>query len=51
MVKPHLIPTSSIPGVDEDLIIDILTQRTYSQRREIAFEYERKEKKVHFNRN
>ncbi|KAG7327789.1 hypothetical protein KOW79_009395 [Hemibagrus wyckioides] len=32
-------------GVDEDLIIDILTQRTYSQRREIAFEYERKAKK------
>ncbi|XP_062868689.1 annexin A2b [Trichomycterus rosablanca] len=32
-------------GVDENLIIDILTKRTYSQRREIAFEYERKTKK------
>ncbi|TSM20270.1 Annexin A2-A [Bagarius yarrelli] len=32
-------------GVDESLIIDILTQRTYSQRREIAFEYERSVKK------
>ncbi|MCI4383806.1 hypothetical protein PGIGA_G00030870 [Pangasianodon gigas] len=32
-------------GVDEDLIIDILTKRTYSQRREIAFEYEKKAKK------
>uniref|UniRef100_W5JYG0 Annexin n=1 Tax=Astyanax mexicanus TaxID=7994 RepID=W5JYG0_ASTMX len=32
-------------GVDEHVIIDILTRRTYRQRREIAFEYEKKEKK------
>ncbi|XP_053491186.1 annexin A2-A isoform X1 [Ictalurus furcatus] len=32
-------------GVDEAIIIDILTKRTYSQRREIAFEYEKKAKK------
>uniref|UniRef100_A0A3B4DX80 Annexin n=1 Tax=Pygocentrus nattereri TaxID=42514 RepID=A0A3B4DX80_PYGNA len=32
-------------GVDEHVIIDILTKRTYMQRTEIAFEYERKEKK------
>lgn len=38
-------------GVDEDLIIDILTKRTYSQRREIAFEYEKKAKKVLCNTN
>uniref|UniRef100_A0A8C8DVT9 Annexin n=1 Tax=Oryzias sinensis TaxID=183150 RepID=A0A8C8DVT9_9TELE len=33
-------------GVDEQTIIDILTKRTYSQRRDIAFAYERKTKKV-----
>ncbi|XP_068595184.1 annexin A2-like [Brachionichthys hirsutus] len=32
-------------GVDEQTIIDVLTKRTYFQRREIAFAYERRSKK------
>lgn len=33
-------------GVDEQTIVQILTKRTYGQRREIAFAYERRAKKV-----
>ncbi|XP_026168177.1 annexin A2 [Mastacembelus armatus] len=32
-------------GVDEQTIIDVLTKRTYAQRRDIAFAYERRAKK------
>ncbi|XP_037623737.1 annexin A2-like [Sebastes umbrosus] len=32
-------------GTDEQTIIDVLTKRTYSQRRDIAFAYERRAKK------
>ncbi|KAJ3595949.1 hypothetical protein NHX12_002358 [Muraenolepis orangiensis] len=32
-------------GVDENTIIDVLTKRTHSQRKEIAFDYERRAKK------
>ncbi|KAG7473402.1 hypothetical protein MATL_G00095410 [Megalops atlanticus] len=36
-------------GVDEQTIIEILTKRSYSQRREIAFAYERRAKKDMIN--
>uniref|UniRef100_A0A671NL67 Annexin n=1 Tax=Sinocyclocheilus anshuiensis TaxID=1608454 RepID=A0A671NL67_9TELE len=39
-----IIYTKNI-GVDEQTIIDVLTKRTYNQRREIAFAYERRAKK------
>ncbi len=32
--------------MDEQTVIDVLTKRTYNQRREIAFAYERRAKKV-----
>uniref|UniRef100_A0A671Y5Q6 Annexin n=1 Tax=Sparus aurata TaxID=8175 RepID=A0A671Y5Q6_SPAAU len=35
-------------GVDEQTIIDVITKRTYAQRREIAFAYERRAKKSCF---
>ena len=39
-------PLLGTKGVDESTIIDVLTKRTYSQRREIAFAYEKRAKKV-----
>lgn len=44
-LKGFFLPTV-VAGVDEQTIIDVLTKRTYAQRREIAFAYERKAKKV-----
>uniref|UniRef100_A0A9J7XU36 Annexin n=1 Tax=Cyprinus carpio carpio TaxID=630221 RepID=A0A9J7XU36_CYPCA len=37
--------TLFVLGVDEQTITDVLTKRTYNQRREIAFAYERRAKK------
>uniref|UniRef100_A0A674N128 Annexin n=1 Tax=Takifugu rubripes TaxID=31033 RepID=A0A674N128_TAKRU len=41
----YIVTSADTVGVDEQTIIDVLTKRTYSQRREIAFSYERKAKK------
>lgn len=46
MISTRLFFPIVLPGVDEQTIIDVLTKRTYAQRREIAFAYERKAKKV-----
>ncbi|KAA8590098.1 hypothetical protein FQN60_014032 [Etheostoma spectabile] len=43
--KMHFVFLIRTLGVDEQTIIDVLTKRTYSQRREIAFAYERRTKK------